>query len=68
MREARTAIAHSEKCKEWLDYWGERSEHNNEDDLVFYGTKDVNVGNDFSVTFRTFLKRCSYLAGRLNAF
>ena len=60
VREARTAIAHSEKCKEWLDYWRERSEHNNDNDLVFYGTKDVNVGNDFSVTFRTFLKRCSY--------
>jgi len=60
VRERRTAVAHSERCREWLLNWREISEHNDENDLVFYGWKNANIGNDFSVTFKNFLRRIDY--------
>jgi integrase len=59
VREQRIAIAHSERCRDWLQSWREESEFNSDDDLVFYGSNNE-IGNDFSVSFKTFLKRCEY--------
>tara|TARA_B100000768_G_C11166395_1_gene326787 strand:- start:233 stop:880 length:648 start_codon:yes stop_codon:yes gene_type:complete len=59
VREQRIAIAHSERCRDWLLSWREESEFNSDDDLVFYGNNNE-IGNDFSVSFKTFLKRCEY--------
>lgn len=59
VREQRIAVAHSERCREWLQSWREHSEYNTDDDLVFYG-REQSIGNDFSVSFKNFLKRCQY--------
>jgi len=60
VREKRTAIAHSERCRDWLLDWRKESEYNEDNDLVFYGWKDATKGNDFSVTFKNFLRRVEY--------
>jgi integrase len=60
VRERRTAVAHSERCKEWLENWREISLHNKDEDLVFASEKDTSKANNFSVSFKTFLKRCAY--------
>ena len=59
VRDNRTAVAHSERCKEWLQTWMEQSEYNSDDDLVFYG-REKGTGNDFSGEFKNFLRRCPY--------
>lgn len=59
VRDNRTAVAHSERCREWLQTWREQSEYNSDVDLVFYG-REKGIGNDFSVGFKNFLRRCEY--------
>lgn len=42
VRDNRTAVANSERCKEWLQTWREQIDYNTDGDLVFYGKEKDN--------------------------